>query len=147
MSGVVVLLYNLDNAKGRRIEKLCKGIAMKPVTVSAEDYYKPIESILESIKNSEHEIEAVRADAEIKNSQKSGLSDINESCHSESFADEMLVLCGFNSSLLDIFLREYKKKHIEPVSLKAVLTEHNRSWTSVKLYTELCSERELLSQR
>ena len=29
MSGVTVLLYNLENDKGRRIEKFCRSMALK----------------------------------------------------------------------------------------------------------------------
>lgn len=147
MSGVVVLLYNLDSDKGRKIEKFCRSIALKPVTVSAGDYNKPIKDILEDIKNIRQEgnvseVSSVSATAEV--SLKENTTD---SADSGVFTDEMMVFCGFSSKLLDIFLREYKKRHIEPVALKAVLTEHNRCWSSVELHAELCRERAAFTQR
>jgi len=142
MSGVVVLLYNLDSDKGRRIEKFCRSIALKPVAVRWSDYDKPIEEILEGIKNIRQEAVSTLENAEV-NLEGSAM----DSADSEHFTDEMLVFCGFNDKLLDIFLREYKKRHIEPVPLKAVLTDHNRRWTSVELHAELCRERAAFTKR
>lgn len=147
MSGVVVLLYNLDSDKGRKIEKFCRSIALKPVAVSQSDYNKPIEDLLEDIKNIRQESNICEAVSKLENTEVNLEENTPGSADSEHFTDEMLVLCGFNGKLLDIFLREYKKRHIEPVSLKAMLTEHNRSWTSVELHAELCRERAAFTKR
>lgn len=147
MSGVVVLLYNLDSDKGRKIEKFCRSIALKPVAVSRSDYNKPIEDISEDIKNIRQESNVCEVVSKPEDTEVSFAQSTPGSADSALFTDEMLVLCGFNGKLLDIFLREYKKRHIEPVSLKAVLTEHNRSWTSVELHAELCRERAAFTKR
>ncbi len=140
---VVVLLYNLNCDKGKKIESFCRSIALKPVTVSRSDYNKPIEDVLEDIKNIKGSVGEVSSASETADA---GLLE-STTGSADAFTDEMLVLCGFNSKLLDIFLKEYKKRHIEPVALKAVLTEHNRRWTSEELYAELCRERAAFTQR
>lgn len=141
MSGVTVLLYNLENDKGRKIEKFCRSIALKPVAVRKEDYNRTIESLLEA-----EGYKASDDDSDTESNTGTEVLNNGNSCN-EVFDEEMLVMCGFNSRLLDIFLREYKKRHIEPVSLKAMLTEHNKKWSSVQLYTELCRERAAFTKR
>lgn len=127
MCGVTVLLYNLENEKRQKIEKFCRSMALNPVHVAKDDFNIPIENLLEKHEN---------------------VSDgKEESTDAEFFSEEMMVFCGFNGKLLDIFLREYKKRHMEPVSLKAMLTEHNRKWTSAQLYGELCRERAAFTKR
>ena len=52
----------------------------------------------------------------------------------------MLVLAGFASRQMDAFLSALRTARA-PASLKAVLTEHNASWTGPALYGELERER------
>lgn len=59
----------------------------------------------------------------------------------EPIIDEMLVLHGFSSGRLDLLLKEMKRLKVR-ISLKAVVTEHNKNWTLVELYEELKRERE-----
>lgn len=54
---------------------------------------------------------------------------------------ELLIFSGLADGKLDEFLAEYRKKGIEPVSLKAVITAHNISWTVYQLVSELVKER------
>lgn len=56
-------------------------------------------------------------------------------------AEEAMVLCGLNKSRLDELLKALSENGIS-ISLKAVLTEHNRSWRFADLLTELGRERE-----
>ena len=52
----------------------------------------------------------------------------------------MIIFSGFGSRELDDFLARYKASGIEPVKLKSVVTDTNRSWTVEKLYSELGRE-------
>lgn len=60
----------------------------------------------------------------------------------EGFEDEMLILKGFTGGMLDSFLHGFRKMKIQPVALKAVLTEANCGWNSLELHDELVKEHE-----
>lgn len=64
-----------------------------------------------------------------------------------SFDGEMLVMAHFSQALLDRFLQTYRQAGIEPVPLKAILTEHNQNWSSVALYRELQKENTLMLKK
>ena len=55
---------------------------------------------------------------------------------------EMLILKGFTGGMLDSFLHGFRKMKIQPVALKAVLTEANCGWNSLELHDELVKEHE-----
>ena len=136
---VAVLLYNLENDKGKKIESFCKSISIRAVHVDKNCYDKSLEKVLEEYITTETD-NSVKVCGNTEGSD-SLQTDENDLARETDFDDEMMVMCGFDRRLLDIFLREYKKRHIAPVSLKAVLTEQNRRWSSVMLYHELCRER------
>ena len=54
----------------------------------------------------------------------------------------MLILKGFTGGMLDSFLHGFRKMKIQPVALKAVLTEANCGWNSLELHDELVKEHE-----
>ena len=56
----------------------------------------------------------------------------------------MLVFCGLSNRMLDSFLADMKARKIR-VPIKAVLTEHNVSWTLRALYGELRGEHAALT--
>lgn len=60
--------------------------------------------------------------------------------------EEMLVFCGINSQRLDHVLQMLRGCGLA-VSLKAVMTAHNVSWTLAALYQELCAERAQFQKR
>ena len=60
-----------------------------------------------------------------------------------AFTDEMLVLCFVEGKAFHSFLAQLREKKV-PVTLKAVLTEHNAQWTSSKLHESLVQEYEML---
>lgn len=65
-----------------------------------------------------------------------------ETYKGEGFEDEMLILKGFTGGMLDSFLHGFRKMKIQPVALKAVLTEANCGWNSLELHDELVKEHE-----
>ena len=115
-----ILLYDLKNLAGKKIQKLCGRLNIEIVKVKQEDFSKPLK------------VAAGLAEAE---ESISNGSEVN-------FSEPMLVLVDFTEELLDRYLKEYKVMHIPPSDLKAVLTEHNQNWNAMKLYQELCGERE-----
>lgn len=72
--------------------------------------------------------------------------DANSLPCSDPFQDEMMVMSGLSSeafhALLDTLRREGKS-----VKLKAVVTDHNRKWTALRLHQELLAEAMAVSRR
>lgn len=56
------------------------------------------------------------------------------------FADEMLVMSGFSRTQLDLFLASMRRLRLPPVALKAMVTEYNAGWDSIRLHDELARE-------
>lgn len=54
---------------------------------------------------------------------------------------ELLVFSGMADKKLDEFLAEYRALGIEPISLKAIITPQNVTWSLYELTTELIRER------
>lgn len=61
-----------------------------------------------------------------------------------SFPEPMLVFAGFTGKRLDVFLSAMRKEKVPPISLKAMLTEHNAVWDSVTLHDEIKKEHEMM---
>lgn len=62
-----------------------------------------------------------------------------------SFEEEVLVMKGFTKQSMDRMLKEFQRKKIPPVALKAVLTEHNSKWKCIDFFRELKQEHLFMS--
>ncbi len=60
---------------------------------------------------------------------------------------EMLVMHGFDQTMLDAFLRFFRTENVRRVDLKAVLTPTNAAWTAVELSRHLTLERNAMQKR
>ena len=60
-----------------------------------------------------------------------------------SFSDEMLVLYGLTGAQLDALLSALRRSRVL-IPLKAVVTEDNAAWSSIKLHDELFREHEAM---
>ncbi len=69
-----------------------------------------------------------------------GLMPIMKNPPSVRVTEEMIIFAFFPNALLDQLLSEFKKSRLEPVRLKAVLTEHNQSWNCAQLCAMLGQE-------
>lgn len=139
-----VLLFHLQNATGKKIKKLCTRLKIEAISVEEKDFMKPlkeiagIEGINEKVKAGNESVYPDRAEQE-----KAELERVEEVVErKEEFSESMLVMVNFTDELLDRYLKEYKVMHIDRIDLKAVLTEYNQNWDVLKLYQELCGERE-----
>jgi hypothetical protein len=121
-----ILLYNLRNAKGNKIEKLCSRLKITVKYIAETDYLEPIGNLA-----------GLSQDKEIIEDRQNQAR--------EDFYEEMLVMSQFLDKLLDTFLKEYKKKHIDPVLLKAIITTQNKAWNSIQLKEELKREHQALN--
>lgn len=120
-----VLLYNLDNEKGKRIKELCTLLRIRFKSVSCKDYLEPIGAI-----------------AGIKGVEKKNIP-----FDGQAFTDEMIVFKNFSDKVLEDFLSRYRRAGIEKVNLKAGLTPYNITWNSLQLRDELMREHEELSKQ
>lgn len=59
------------------------------------------------------------------------------------FADEMLVLEGLSDAQLDRLLGALRRSRVS-LALKAVVTEENATWSSLRLHEELKREHEAM---
>lgn len=119
-----VLLYNFNEAK--RIKEVTVALMLlgfKIKKVEREDYNNPIGYVLglEDIKPAEAPYEGEELDG------------------------EMLIMAGMNNKQIDSLLLSFKKRGIQKVKCKAVLTETNKHWDAISLYKELRREHEELN--
>lgn len=116
----LVLLYNLDREKLLRIKLLLLRLGLGAREVSPEEFGQPLGALagLEGFETSQDAPE-------------------------ESFTQEMLVMVGLSSQQFSAFLEALRQSRAT-VALKAVLTETNAQWSSVRLHRELAAEHAAL---
>ncbi|MCM1158816.1 MAG: DUF3783 domain-containing protein [Bacteroidales bacterium] len=113
-----ILMFHIEPKKAAQIEGICRSLKLKPVKIKPAAYGQKL-GYLAGI---------------------TGFTRENIPCQSVEFPSEMLVFSGMDSQRVDRFLSQYKETGIAPVSLKAVLTPHNISWSAEELYRELFRE-------
>ncbi len=123
VGGETVLLYNLNNEKGRKIRFLLVRLGMRIRVIEKEDYGKPL-GVLAGMK---------------------GVTLENEDAPVEDFDDEMMVLYRFSDKRLDVLLQGMRKEGIERVDLKAILTPTNCRWNSWQLFQEIQEEHRTMT--
>ena len=64
----------------------------------------------------------------------------------EAFSENMLVFCGLNQAFLNQLLEVIRLAKLPEIHLKAILTEDNQHWDSIKLHEELLAEKEKIEQ-
>lgn len=110
-----ILLYNLDPEKESKIRMAAYRLGLECVRVPPEAFSHPLGLLLGLPGYAPAEGAA------------------------ERFEDEMLVMEALSAELLDELRRLGA-----PVALKAVVTEHNRAWSSAALCAELRKEHEAM---
>lgn len=125
MAAEKVLLYHFED--GEKLKKfvfmMAVRLKMKLKVVEYKDYNKSLDYLLNG----------------------SGEGEELPDYSGEDMEEPMMVMQGLSGRRMDELLRTIKMNGIPPITLKAVVTEHNISWDSMKLYEELKSEREKLS--
>ena len=125
MAAEKVLLYHFED--GEKLKKfvfmMAVRLKMKLKVVEYKDYNKTLDYLLNG------------------NSEEENPGDYT----GEDMEEPMMVMQGLSGRRMDEMLRTIKMNCIPPITLKAVVTEHNISWDSMKLYEELKSERQKLS--
>jgi len=121
----LVLLYNFtEETRRRKVKAALFRCALPCREVSPEEQHLPLEALLNG--------EGASAEAETEAEMP--------------FPEEMIVMQGLNPRQFQDFLEGLKGRKII-VPLKAVVTEHNLRWTSVRLRNELMAEHQAMSVR
>lgn len=118
-----VLLFNISGEKLARINSICAQLGIRPVKVDRADFGMPLGELTGRIgRFGEREDDAV-------------------------FAEELLVMDGLDEATFTRFLAALRHSGAA-VALKAVVTEHNLTWSPRKLQAELAEEHaKVMAQR
>ena len=138
MAKETVLLYNLDNEKGKKIKSLLVMSGVRTKVILPDMYDKKIGVLAGIVKE-----EDITEDEKCLNNDLKGGLELNAV---KPITEEMLVISGFSDAKLNEFLYAMRKKGIERVDLKAVITPSNYLWNSYELYSEILNEHELMKQ-
>lgn len=113
-----LLMYNIPPEKSRKIKAIALQLGFRIRVVKPEEFGQSVGCL-------------------------AGLPETQVQGGGEAFSDEMLVLCGVEGLAFHGFLAQLRAKKA-PVTLKAVLTEHNAAWSSSKLHKNLTQEHEAM---
>ena len=116
-----VLLYNLSGEKRKKVRVCLTRLGLRGRDVTEEEFGLPIGRLA-----------GLEGFAEA------------EAAEYEPFRNEMLVLNGLTDGQLNALLTSLRTARAA-VALKAVITEHNASWTGSQLCRELLQEHEALT--
>ena len=118
-----VLLYNINADKLRKIRVILLKLGLQARVVQEEEFSMPVGTLagIEELSPAEGSQEAA----------------------GEPFRDEMLVMCALPTPVFSAFLNALRQNRCT-VPLKAVLTETNAAWSSLRLHRELAAEHEAM---
>ena len=108
----------MEKSKEMQIRQLCKKLSITVKTVQRVDYSQSL-GYLAGI---------------------TGFARKNAVYLGNELPAEMLVFSGMTSEQIDLFLAEYRKMEISPISCKAVITPVNIFWDAGNLAEELLKE-------
>ena len=120
-----VLLYNISADKLKKIRVILLRLGLQGRVVTAEEFALPV--------------------GQLAGVEGFSPAETPQECSEESFREEMLVMCNLPSTVFSAFLNALRQNRC-PVALKAVLTETNAGWSSVRLHRELAAEHEAMRQ-
>ena len=116
MNAPQILMYNLDNPRKLKILMICGQLKIKARSVAVSDYAQPIGAL-------------------------AGLRNRTDAVYSGAgFPEEMLLMANFSGALLNGFLNAMRQNRLPGIPLKAVLTDSNADWDSVRLHDEILRE-------
>lgn len=121
MKPPVLLCYNLQGDKSSKVKLLAMRLMIRVRVVHAEEYQQTLAALC--------------GYEPMADTQTTGAG----------FSDEMLVLGNFSSELINQFLIGFRQAKIQPVRLKAILTETNMHWDSIALHQQLAAEHDALA--
>lgn len=117
-----VLIWNCPLEKLRKLQVLLIRLGLSWKAVSAEEQGKTLEELAELTEPSEAAEEFT------------------------AFTDEMMVMANLPQGKMTLLLNGMRQNKTV-ISLKAVMTETNRNWSSVKLYEEIRMEHDAMQKK
>lgn len=122
MNQAVVLCYNMQGERAEMISALAMKQGIRPCFVVMGEYHETLAALcgLEPKKGSDFK--------------------------GDLFKDEMMLMAFFPKGTLNRFLDSFRESGTPSVPLKAMLTENNSRWDSLKLNKELLQEYEYFSR-
>ena len=121
-----IFIHILNKEKEKKLQSLCKELKVSVKCISRADLDRNILSIVAS-----------------ENEDSNSISP--ESIIQKDSLSELLIFSGFDEASLKGFLDEYKKRGIEKVALKAMVTPYNLMWTLRELIEHLQEEHSRVS--
>ena len=136
-----ILLFSVNKEQQEKIKMFCDSLSIEVKAVEPDEYDKPISSIVgipktktTVVRRSQGKIRAANTGSPL-------------SYRTTGFPEPMMVFCNLVQDDLDQYLSGYAAAGIEKVSLKAILTPHNISWTPEQLFDELMAEHKAMTQK
>lgn len=118
------LLFNIkDENRVKEISRTLLPLRIRTKVINKDDYLKPI-GYLAGMKNIES-TEKIYQGYELE--------------------DEMLLMSGFTNSQVSQLLAAFRKKRIEKIDHKAILTPSNKLWNALELFQELKKEHDYMT--
>lgn len=116
MSQALVLCYNLEGERAQTVRALAEAAGIQPFLVPREAYAQTIGALC-------------------------GLWEATDTAYEgEGFPEEMMLMAFLEKGMLNRFLDGFREAGIPSVPLKAMLTENNSQWDSLRLHAELSEE-------
>ena len=116
----IVLIYNCSGPKFTKLGHIFAMLGLRMRRIQPTQYGQPLMDLAQGVEGA-----AVEA---------------------EAFPENMLVFCGLNQAFLTQLLEVIRLAKLPDIPLKAVLTEDNQNWDSIKLHDELLAEKEKIEQ-
>lgn len=121
-----LLLYRDDTEDGKKLRSFFLRRRIRIRSVLPQEYGIPLGALCEK--------------------KGTSASSLPEAGCCDPFPEPMLVFAGFRDSAVSSLLRDMRGEALPAIPRKAVLTETNRLWHSVALYTALSTEAALMQQ-
>lgn len=119
-----VLLYNFNKTRLQLVRKTLTPLGWTVKTIMKKDYAQPIGYLVGG----------------------EGFLPCREKYSGSGFNDEMLVMHGFGSEMIDVLIAALKNNGVGKVELKAAVTQNNINWDSITLYNEIKKEHNLMNK-
>lgn len=116
MNKPMVLCYNLQGPRAQLVSQLAKNAGIEPFLVPKEAYAQLIGALC------------------------GVLTPTEEAYEGEGFNEEMMLMAHLKKGMLTRFLDGFRDIGIPSIPLKAMLTNNNSQWDSIKLHSELMEE-------
>lgn len=118
----LLLIYNISGRELKKLKQLCAGKSIRARLVAPSEYGEKLGALCGRLP---------------RKGAQAVMNDIGE----------MLIFADFGENQLDMLLSELDTARICKTAIKASLTPYNAVWDSIRLWTELCRERDEMEGR